>query len=90
MKTSFQRAALGDSLKREGVEPPYLPKVTEHMADKEAERIKFETELLKLTVLIAIATGGGSVSLLLGELSLPRVILAAAGLLVTIGFTGAA
>ena len=36
------------------------------MADKEAERIKFETEVLKFTALVMVGTGGGSISLLLG------------------------
>ena len=55
------------------------------MADKDAERIKLETELLKLTVLAALAIGGGSIGLLLGDLTLVRVILAGGGLLVTLG-----
>ncbi|MBI3248246.1 MAG: hypothetical protein HYZ50_17200 [Deltaproteobacteria bacterium] len=37
------------------------------MADKEVERIKFETELLRVTAVAALAIGGGSVGLLLGE-----------------------
>lgn len=43
------------------------------MADKDIERlkerIKFETEVLKLAILVAVAMGGGAVSLLLGESS---------------------
>jgi hypothetical protein len=54
------------------------------MADKEAERIKFETEMLKLTAAIATVAGGGSISLLLGNPPLERAILAVAGLLVTV------
>ncbi len=57
------------------------------MADKEAERIKFETEMLKLTAAIATITGGGSLSLLLGNPPLERAILAGIGLLVTLGLT---
>lgn len=57
------------------------------MADKQAERIKFETEMLRFTALIATATGGGSISLLLGELTLLRLILAGVGVIVTIGLT---
>ena len=57
------------------------------MADKEAERIKFETEMLKLTAAIATITGGGSISLLLGNPLIERAILAGAGLLVTVGLT---
>jgi hypothetical protein len=37
------------------------------MADKAAEQIKFETEMLKLAALVAVATGGSSIGLLLGE-----------------------
>jgi hypothetical protein len=37
------------------------------MADKEAEQIKYETEVLKTTVLVTVATTGGSISLLLGD-----------------------
>ena len=55
------------------------------MADKAAERIKFETELLRLTAVAALAIGGGSIGLLLGDLTLLRVILAGGGLLVTAG-----
>jgi hypothetical protein len=54
------------------------------MADKEAERIKFETELLKLIVLLAAAMGGGSVGLLLGETTSLRLGLAGVGLLGTL------
>ena len=55
------------------------------MVDKDAERIKFETELLKLTAIAMVAIGGGSIGLLLGDLTLVRVILAGGGLLVTLG-----
>lgn len=55
------------------------------MADKEAERIKFETELLRVTAVAALAIGGGSIGLLLGEPKAVRLILAAGGLLVTVG-----
>lgn len=37
------------------------------MADKAAEQIKYETELLRLIVLVGVAIGGGSLSLLLGD-----------------------
>ena len=56
------------------------------MADKEAERIKFETEMLKLTALITTATGGGSI-VLIGNPTGFRLVLASAGLLATIGLT---
>jgi hypothetical protein len=56
------------------------------MADKNAEWIKFETELLKLTALASLAIGGGSIGLLLGDQNPLRLILAGSGLLVTVGF----
>jgi len=55
------------------------------MADREAERIKFETELLRLVVLLGVAIGGGSLSLLLGEPTPLRLILAGTGIFVTLG-----
>jgi small neutral amino acid transporter SnatA (MarC family) len=55
------------------------------MADKEAERIKFETEVFRLAVLLVVAVGGGSISLLFGDLTSFRLMLAGAGLLATIG-----
>jgi type VI protein secretion system component VasF len=57
------------------------------MADKEhyTEQIKYLTELLRLTWLTVIATIGGSVSVLLGETTTVRFILAGAGFLVTLG-----
>ena len=57
------------------------------MADKAAERIKFETELLRLTWLTVIATIGGSVSVLLGGVTPLRLILAGAGFVVTLVLT---
>ena len=55
------------------------------MADKDAERIKFHTELLRFVVLAVFAIGGGSLGLLLGERSVFRVSLAISGLFVTLG-----
>jgi hypothetical protein len=55
------------------------------MADKAAERIKYMTEVLRLLVVLTIAIGGGTLSLLLGELTTFRRLLATAGLLVTLG-----
>jgi len=55
------------------------------VADKAAERIKFETELLRLIVLLGVATGGGSLSLLLGDPAPLRLILAGTGIFVTVG-----
>jgi len=57
------------------------------MADKQAERIRFETELLRLTAVAVLAIGGGSISLLWGELTPLRLMLAACGLFVTLGLT---
>jgi hypothetical protein len=54
------------------------------MADKEAEQIKYETEVLKTTVLVTVATTGGSIGLLLGDPSLLRLGLAGVGALVTL------
>ncbi len=54
------------------------------MADRDAEQIKYETELLKLIAVFTLATGGGSIGLLLGELTSIRLVLAGAGLLVTL------
>lgn len=60
------------------------------MADKAAERIKYETELLRLVLVLIIAVGGGSLSLLLGSPTPLRLILAGTGILATLGllFTG--
>jgi hypothetical protein len=55
------------------------------MADKASERIKFETELLRLTAVAVLAIGGGAIGLLLGDLTPLRVILAGSGLLATVG-----
>lgn len=49
------------------------------------EEIKYETEVLKLATLVALAIGGGSSSLLLGEIAPLRIVLAGVGILVTIG-----
>jgi hypothetical protein len=54
------------------------------MADKEAERIKYETEVLRLITLLAVAVGGGALSLALGDVTLLRTGLAAAGILITL------
>jgi hypothetical protein len=57
------------------------------MADKAAEQIKFETEMLKLAALVAVATGGSSIGLLLGEHTSLRLGLAGLGILTTLGLT---
>lgn len=54
------------------------------MADKAAERIKFATEVLRFTSLLMVATGGGSVSLLLGDATPLRLSLAGAGFVLTL------
>ena len=61
------------------------------MAERDVERlkeqIKFETEMLKLATLVAVATGGSSISFLLGEHTLLRFGLAGLGILGTLGLT---
>ena len=54
------------------------------MADKEAERIKYETEVLRLIALLAVAVGGGALSLTLGAVTPLRTGLAAGGILITL------
>ena len=54
------------------------------MADKEAERIKYETEVLKLTTLLAVAVGGSALSLALGDVTPLRTGLAGGGILITL------
>lgn len=49
------------------------------MADKEAEQIKYETELLKLMALFILAVGGSAIGLLLGERTTFRLVLAFLG-----------
>jgi tetrahydromethanopterin S-methyltransferase subunit C len=47
-----------------------------------SEQIKYLTELLKLRWLSLLAIGGGTVSLVLGELTLYRQLAAGAGMIV--------
>ncbi|MGH7961150.1 MAG: hypothetical protein ACRERD_04895 [Candidatus Binatia bacterium] len=58
------------------------------MTDKHAEQLKeqiqYETEVFRATLLIAVATIGGTIGLLLGEPSRLRAVLVGAGLLVTL------
>jgi uncharacterized membrane-anchored protein len=58
------------------------------MADRDVEslkeRIKYETEVLKATLLIAVATIGGTISLFLGDATPIRTALASAGILVSL------
>jgi hypothetical protein len=55
------------------------------MADKEAERIRYETEVFKTIVLLTAAVGGGSIGLFLGEHTPLRLSVAGAGFLGTVG-----
>ena len=59
--------------------------MAERHLDSLKEEIKYETEVLKLATLLALAIGGGSTSLLLGGIAPLRIVLAGAGILVTIG-----
>ena len=56
------------------------------MTDRElvAERLKFETEVLKLLVLLWLALGGGSLSLVAGGLTGMKLLLASLGLFITV------
>ena len=49
-----------------------------------AERLKFETEVLKLLVLLGLALGGGSLSLLVGRLTGLKLVLAGIGFPITV------
>ncbi|MGH7963576.1 MAG: hypothetical protein ACRERD_17425 [Candidatus Binatia bacterium] len=56
------------------------------MGDKEyhTEQIKYLIELLRLSWLTLVAVGGGTASLLLGEITGKRAILAGTGAVVTL------
>ena len=54
------------------------------------EQIKYRTELLKLFVLVAVALGGGSLGLALGNLTVLRSVLAGAGIIGTVALVGIA
>lgn len=54
------------------------------MADQAAERIKFATEVLRFTSLLMLGTGGGSISLILGESTRLHLALAGAGFVLTL------
>ena len=56
----------------------------ERELDRLKEQIKYETEVLKATLLVAVATGGSAISLLLGEWTLFRVGLSGIGLFITL------
>lgn len=49
-----------------------------------AERLKFETEVLKLLVLLGVALGGGSLGLLVSRLTSLKLVLAGIGLPITV------
>ncbi len=49
------------------------------------ERLKFLTEMLRLIFVALLAVGGGTFSLLLGPYDLLRTLLAAAGIVTSIG-----
>src|SRR5258708_6140473 len=58
--------------------------MAERDVDSLKERIKYETEILKATLLITVATIGGTISLLLGAATPIRTVLASAGILVSL------
>jgi hypothetical protein len=58
------------------------------MADRKLERLKeelkYETEVFRAALLITVATIGGTIGLLLGDHTTLRMILAGAGMVVSI------
>ena len=54
------------------------------MADRDTERIKYETELLKLMALFILAVGGSALGLLLGERTSVRLVLMSLGIVVSL------
>ncbi len=53
--------------------------------ERTKERIKLETEVLRFTLIALIAVVGGTLSVLLGEWTSFRLILAGLGFLTTVG-----
>ncbi len=53
--------------------------------ERTKERIKLETEVLRFILVAMVALGGGAISLLLGEWTSFRLILAGLGLFATLG-----
>jgi hypothetical protein len=49
------------------------------------ERLKFLTEMIRLAFIAFLAIGGSAISLLLGPYDLLRILLAAAGIVTSIG-----
>jgi hypothetical protein len=60
------------------------------MADKTTERIKYRTEVVKILILLAVATGGGAFGLILGSLTPLRIGLATAGIIATLALLASA
>lgn len=54
------------------------------MADKNSEQIKYETELLKLMAIFAVAIGGSAIGFLLGERTPFRLVLTSLGIVVSV------
>lgn len=54
------------------------------MADKDTEKIKYETELLKLMALFILAVGGGAIGLMLGEQTSLRLLFILSGVSLSI------
>lgn len=54
------------------------------MADKDTERIKYETELLRLMALFILAIGGGAIGLMLGEQTSLRLLFILSGVSLSI------
>lgn len=54
------------------------------MSESDKERVKFNTEIIKLLVLMFLATGGGTVSLILNFKSATHGVLAAFGMLISL------
>jgi hypothetical protein len=54
--------------------------------EQQKEQLKYETELLRLYWVTAVAIGGGNASLILGGVTRPRAILLVVGLLLIVIF----
>ena len=50
------------------------------------EEIKFLTEIFRLLAILTLAVGGGTISLVLGEYTVLKVVFAAIGIAASIGF----
>lgn len=58
------------------------------MTDQTKERIKFNTEIIKLLVLLFIGSGGGAISLLLQGVTMGRQVVIIAGGMIVAMATG--